>query len=410
MSEHTPDIALLVLLVGGLVILAIFAKSFMKRIGIPVLVGFMMLGFILRIIDHYVNYLNESSMEIFDFLGSLGVFALLFKIGMESNIKKLLSRLKESAVICYITLFVSGIVGFSVTYWILGQELIPSLFVGAAMVATSVGVSVGTWKSEGVIKTKNGEMLLDIAELDDISGVILMGLLFAVSPLLRGGGGGNSLALVLGKSALKYLGLLLLIGSFCFLFSRYLEKPMRRFFQQCAHKPDPMLLIAGVGIIIASVAGLLGFSIAMGAFFAGLAFSRDPEAVKMESSFDSLYDFFTPFFFISIGLKIDPSALSSAAVFGLILLAAAILGKFIGTFIPSLFYIGIANATLLGVSMIPRAEITLIIMENGLSKGKWAVSSKLYSSMVIVSAGTCILAPVALHSLLRKWPQKEESS
>ena len=116
-----------------------------------------------------------------------------------------------------------------------------------------------------------------------------------------------------------------------------------------------MLEVVGVGFIIAAVAGLLGFSAAIGAFFAGLLFSRDSEAVKMDASFGALYELFTPFFFIGIGLNIEPRALNTGLIMGSVLLIAAVLGKLIGAGIPAYFATDLTGATLIGFSIILRA-------------------------------------------------------
>ncbi|EDX75866.1 ATP synthase ab C terminal domain protein [Coleofasciculus chthonoplastes PCC 7420] len=120
---------------------------------------------------------------------------------------------------------------------------------------------------------------------------------------------------------------------------------------------------------------------------------------------DALYELFTPFFFIGIGLKINPSALTAALGMGGILLVAAVLGKLIGAGGPTLLTTGWTGAALIGVSMVPRAEITMIVMGKGLSLGEWAVSNQVFAAMVVVSAVTSILAPIILRSLLNKLPE-----
>jgi Kef-type K+ transport system membrane component KefB len=89
-------------------------------------------------------------------------------------------------------------------------------------------------------------------------------------------------------------------------------------------------------------------------------FSRDPEAVRLEGKFEAIYALFVPFFFINIGYRFDPRALGSAASLGMALFAAAVAGKFVGAGAPLLFREGVKGATILGVSMAPRAEIALL--------------------------------------------------
>mgnify|MGYP001801707043 FL=1 len=284
--------------------------------------------------------------------------------------------------------------------------MIPSLFVASAFTATSVGVSVSGWREKNAIRTNNGEILLDVAELDDIVSVILMAFLFAVVSSLHNGNTESilsTLALTSKVFFIKAIG----FASLCLLFSRYVEINLTKFFSKIEKPTDPMLEVIGVGFIIAALAGLLGFSAAIGAFFAGLLFSRDSEAVKMDASFGALYELFTPFFFIGIGLNIEPRALNTGLIMGSVLLIAAVLGKLIGAGIPAYFATDLTGATLIGFSMIPRAEISMIVMQRGLILGDWAVDNNVFTGMVFVCAATSFIVPIFLNSLLRIQLQEE---
>jgi Kef-type K+ transport system membrane component KefB len=277
------------------------------------------------------------------------------------------------------------------------------------LTATSVGVSVAIWRESDALKSTNGQMLVDVAEMDDISAIILMSLLLALTPVLQDGTTDALLPTVLqtgGSVLLK----LLLFGGFCYAFSRFAEHPLTRLYARIKPMPDPMLMLAATGFVIAALAGLLGFSIAIGAFFAGLIFSRDPEAVTLSKPFSVLYDLFTPFFFISIGLHIDPQALTSATVAGIVLLAAAALGKFLGAGGIALRVTGIHGAVLLGISMIPRAEIAMILMQQGQEQGESVVTSDAYAAMVLVSATSCTLTPLILRPMLARWGKRQRST
>ena len=94
----------------------------------------------------------------------------------------------------------------------------------------------------------------------------------------------------------------ILFGGFCLVFARYAERRIVRFIRAAA-PPGPILIVTGIGIVIAGTAGQLGFSLAIGALFAGLVFSRDPEVVRMETLFGPIHELFMPFFFVAIGLS-----------------------------------------------------------------------------------------------------------
>ena len=393
-----------ILLVGTTIVLALLVKSGFERVGVPPLIGYLFIGFLLPLADLRWGILSTEVRKAYEFLVNIGIICLLFEVGIKSNLPGLIRQLRRASGIWITNILISGVLGFVTSYFLLALELIPSLFISVALTATSVGVSVAIWREAKALNSPNGELMLDIAELDDLSGIILMASLFTIAPVLKDGAN-TALFLVLAKTSGLFLFKLIIFATFCFLFSRYAEHPLTGFFQKIESPPDSMIMIAGTGFIIAALSSLLGFSFAIGAFFAGLVFSRDPEAVKMGSSFTTLYDFFTPFFFIGIGLNIDPSTLTTALGLGGILLGVAVLGKVIGTCAPALITVGWASSLLLGISMIPRAEIAMVIMERGHALGGWAVPSQVFSAMAVVVAGTCIISPFILRSLLQRWPQ-----
>jgi Kef-type K+ transport system membrane component KefB len=135
------------------------------------------------------------------------------------------------------------------------------------------------------------------------------------------------------------------------------------------------------GIVISAVAGLLDLSLAMGAFFAGIVFSRDPKAVKLDSSFGALVDFFVPFFFIGIGMNLEVAGFHSALGLGAVLFVIAVMGKVFGNGVLSLKITGWTSAALISLSMVPRAEIAMVVMQRGYQLGDWAVPQEVFSAI-----------------------------
>lgn len=408
MSDPSQIDALMVMLVGAAVVAAVLINALFARMGLPALVGYMLLGILLRLADNQWQFLSEPVMTAFRFMANLGVVALLFKVGLESHPGALAQKLPKAAVIWIGDVCIAAGIGFVAAFYLLNLALVPSLVVATALTATSVGVSVATWDAKGALDSDNGELLVDVAELDDISGIALMALLFAVVPVLLNGDG--EFWPTLGGTAGSFVVKFALFILFCLLFSHYGERRLTHLSARLRQPPERMLVVVGVGFLIAALAGWLGFSLAIGALFAGLVFSRDPEAVKTEKSFQDLYAFVTPFFFIGIGFNIDPGALTQALLIGATLTVAALLGKLIGDGLPSLFLIGGSGAALLGASMIPRAEIAMVIMHQGQQLGPEVVPPQVYAGMVLVNAVTCLLAPLALNPMLKRWPQQENKS
>lgn len=394
--------AVVLLLTGALIALAILIKWGLEKTAVPALVGYLILGFLLRVGGTATGFLNDATLAQMSFLADLGVVALLFRVGLESDLAGLLGQLRKAQLVWLGDVLVSGSVGYLIAFYVLGLPLLASFYVAVALTATSVSVSVVVWRDTGTLSSPHGELLLDVAELDDISAIVLMSLLFVVVPVVQAEATQTLLPTILttaGGLVLK----LLLFGGFCYAFSRFAEHRLTRFYERIEPMPDPMLLLAGTGFVIAALAGLLGFSIALGAFFAGLVFSRDPEAITVSRPFTVLYDLFTPFFFIAIGLHIEPGVVTSALLPGVILLLAAMLGKMLGAGGAAVPSIGWHGSFLLGISMFPRAEIAMIVMRQGREAGESVVPPQAFAAMAFVSAATCIISPLILRPMLDRW-------
>lgn len=397
---HAID-ALLIGLIGGAVIAAAFANAVLSRSRIPPLVGYVAIGLALRVIDLRFPFLTEQVTQAFRLLADLGIVALLFGIGLESHPSALAARLPDAAVIWISNMMLAFMAGFGAAFWLLDVGLLPALVIGTALSATSVGVAIGVWKSAGALDSPNGNLLVDVAELDDVSAIALMAVLFAIAPILATGGDIAASAINTLGAFIVRLALFLVV---CFVFAQFVERRVTAFSSRLPEPPQRMLVVAGVGFLIASLAGVMGFSLAIGALAAGLVFSHDPDAVKTEASFTDISSFVTPFFFIGIGLQIEPGSLTEALIPGLLLTLAAIVGKVLGTYLSARFVVGASGAALLAISMVPRAEIAMVVMDQGrtlMDGDGW-----LYSAMVIVTAVTSLGAPLALGPLLKRWPQR----
>lgn len=407
MSEVADIHTLWTLLVGFVVIASGLIEAGFKRLRIPALVGYLLLGMLLSIIDDRWGILSPPTYHAFSFLADIGVIVLLFHVGLRSHPGALTRKLPKALKVWVGDVCGSALLGFLAAYYLLGLALIPSLIVATALTATSVGVSVVAWQDTRSLDSANGQLLVDVAELDDISAVALMALLFVIVPILHGEETGMfTTAASTGAGFIVRFALFLTL---CYLFSRYLEPRVTGFTARLEPAPQRMLTVVGVGLVIAAFANWLGFSLAIGALFAGLVFSRDPQAIRTEKSFTDIYAFAMPFFFINIGLHISPEYLATGAGLGLLLLLAAVAGKFIGAGTPSLLMGGMTGGSLIGVSMIPRAEISMIVIQQAQQLGDWAMPEQVYAAMVFVSMATCIGAPLVLYRLLHRWPQKNET-
>lgn len=395
MESESP----LLITLGALLILNPLVKSLLERIGIPALVGYIFLGFLVSVMNQQFSFVSQSFDYTFAILSQLGVVALLFRVGMKSHIRALLAKLPDASLIWIGDVLTNLLLGFVVSRYLLALPLQTSLVIATAFSATSVAVSVDIWEEMHKLNTSNGQLLVDVAELDDLSGVLLLAVLLAIIPVLQG----NDAALLplLGTTVFTVLVKLALFITGCYLFSHYLEPDFTGFNRQWEHSTTGLTIsVLGAGLAIAAFAGYLGFSLAIGALFAGLAFSRDPQAVRTDAKFAYFYEFLTPFFFIYIGMQIDPGAVAPSLGLAAILLVPAVLGKFLGVAAPALCIVKRTDAVLLGISMIPRAEIAMVIVYQCRQLNEQIITDKIFAAMVAVSVITSLFAPLLIRPLL----------
>lgn len=398
--EINTSITLVLITLGVILVFVPSINSICHRFGLPASVGYIVFGLILGGIERPWISSSPEFISTFGILAQLGVVALLFRVGLRSHTSVLLDKLPSASVIWLINVFGSAAIGFLVSRYGFLWSLETSLAVGIAFSATSIVVSVSVWDELGKLGSDEGQILVDVAELDDLSAVVLLAVLLGILPTLLNGG--NDLWYQLGNSSLKIVIKLTLFILGCYLFAHFIEAGFTKFNRRMSDTPASLTIsILGAGLAIASVGSFLGFSIAIGALFAGLAFSRDPEAVRTDGNFTYFYNFFTPFFFIHIGIQTDLTAFIEVVDIGLILFIAAALSKFIFTVVPARFLMKGKDALTLGVSMIPRAEIALVVLYECRALDDRIISSEVFASIVMVSLITCIISPIILRQMLK---------
>jgi Kef-type K+ transport system membrane component KefB len=389
----------LLISLGALLVLSPLAKGLMERLGVPALIGYIGLGFLVSVVHHQSSIITPAFDHTFAALAQLGVVALLFRVGLKSHTAALLQKLPDAALIWAGNVLSSFALGFVVSRYVLAWPPDTSLVVATALSATSVAVSVAVWDELNLLNTSIGQLVLDVAELDDLSSVMLLAVLLAVLPVLQGGG--ISILPPLGMTALAVVVKLALFVGGCYLFSYFVEPGFTRFNSRWDKSVVGLTIaVLGSGLVIAGIAEYLGFSLAIGALFAGLAFSRDPEVVHTDAGFAYFYEFLTPFFFIYIGMQVDPGTIAASLGLAAILFVPAALGKFLGTVAPASLVMKKRDAALLGLSMVPRAEIAMVVVFQCRQLGGDLVSDAVFAAMVVLSVMTSIFAPLVLRRLL----------
>ncbi|MGD8860684.1 MAG: cation:proton antiporter [Myxococcales bacterium] len=410
MSQEIDAEPVLLLVISALIVLAALVKVVARRyLRVPPVVVYIALGGLLRLGDEQLHFMPQRASVHLDFLAQLGVAALLFQVGLKSNVKGLAAQLPRAVRVWVSDVVVSAGLAYLVARFA-GMDMLPAAFAAAALSATSVGISVVVWEDEERLGSRLGQLLVDVAELDDLSAIMLMLTVTAVAPLVAAGGDPSSLATAAGGAGLLLLVKLAAFAALCWAFAHYAEERMTEWIARAERPPERILSIVGVAFGFAAVAGILGFSVAVGALFAGLLFSRDPRAIREEGSFTPLHALLTPFFFFDVGYALDPGAIGDAALLGLLLFVPAVLGKLLGVGLPVLAGHGPRAAAIMGVSMLPRAEIALLVARAGNRLGPWAVSDVLYGAIVCAAGLASIASPLLLQRLFQRWPQVGQES
>lgn len=404
MAELGAEYAPMLMLMGLVTLLAVPMRGLFGRFVLPEMIGFILLGIALSIGSSVVGLAGEAVDEQVPFLAKVGIVVLLFRIGLESDPDKLRRQLGRASLIWLPNMALGAVAAFALVALWPGFGLVPALFAGIAASATSIGVSAGIWEEAGALDSDSGALMLDVAELDDVSAVVLLSVLFATAPMLTQPEGGAVLVPALKAGAVQ-LALMALFSTGCYLFSRWLEKPLSDGFAALSPRHGTIVFATGAAFLIAATAELLGLSMAIGALFAGLAFSRDPAERNIDDAFGILLAVFGPFFFVAIGLSVDTGMLAGAMGLGAALAAVAVAGKVLGAGLPAGWLLGRRYGLLIGFSMVPRAEIFLVVMFFGLSLGAWAVPQVLYNAAVLASIATCIVGPAVVGWMLRGAPE-----
>ena len=272
------------LLVGLLIVLSLLSKAALEHLDLPDLLGYLLIGIGLRLFERTGPLVSINGSQLFPFLAELGVVALLFRIGLECNPKHLLRRLSGATRIWIANVTLSLGAVLTTALLLLHWALLPSLFAAVALTATGIGVSVRVWRRTDQLGSAKGALMLDVAELDDLSGVVLLALLTALAPQLQSSISADligPMALTLGLT----LGKIGLLGLGGLVFAQYLEHPLTHWLHDLQPRPDLMISVLGIGLVVAGLTALLGFSAAIGAFFAGLIFSNGPCRLRSRGLF-----------------------------------------------------------------------------------------------------------------------------
>lgn len=377
--------------IGSLCLILItttLVSHFSRRIGVPAVVGQLLVGIVLG--SGGLHLLKNT--EILHEFSELGVILLMFLAGIESDLQLLKKYAKPAFLVAFLGILLPIILGGVSTFWF-GFSMKVALFSGMILAATSVSISVEVLKELRALQTKEGATILGASVVDDIAVVLIFSLSL---PFFQNGAATSSLPLpLLLLEQVLYFGLIFFVIRF--MADKLMELSGKLFATSATVITSVVLCLS-----MAYLADFVGLSSVIGAFFAGIAVGQTKVKELVFKNVEVLgYSIFIPVFFVSIGLSVTFDELWTQMLFIIVLLIVAIISKLLGGYLGSRM-VGFDNhsALMIGSGLISRGEMALIILQLGDEAG--IVPHELYAPFVIVIILSTLMSPFFLKYYTKK--------
>jgi len=316
-----------------------------QRIGQPAVLGELVAGVLL---GGSVLGLVDPADPVIATMAEIGVIVLLFTIGLETEIASLVRVGSEATMVAVAGVVLPFGMGYAVSI-ALGFGQIPALVGGAALCATSVGISARVLSELGWLDRREGQVVLGAAVIDDIIGLVILAV---VASVVAGASVTAMSVATIAGVAVAFVAVAVAVGS-------VVARPIFRFVESVRTSGALGMLGLAFAFLLAFLAERAGSAMIVGAFAAGLVLYRVPQRQAIEHATTVIGHFFVPIFFASVGAAVNLRALGDprALAVGGALIATGILGKIAAGYAPWWFR---GNKLLIGVAMVPRGEVGLI--------------------------------------------------
>ena len=358
-----------------------------ERLGQPAVLGEILGGIIVGISGLRLVDPRDPTIHL---LAELGVILLLFLIGLETDLRRLVSVGGPATAVAFVGVTLPFAGGYLLCDF-LGFPTMVAVFLGASLTATSVGITARVLSDLGHLRDQESQIILGAAVVDDIIGIILLTLLGTLS---RGGELSVGGVLWIVALAFGFVILAIIIGS-------WLAPSLVRGIERM--KTARALLFGAIvfAFLLAYLADVVGSAVIIGSFAAGLVLARTNKAREIEAQVHDLAHFFIPIFFVVVGAAVDLRSLDRRyLILGLALTAVGVVGKILAGFVA---WGGKLRRIVIGVGMVPRGEVGLIFAQIGLATG--LLTSGLYTAVaVMVMLTTLITLPMLRRLLVQRPP------
>ena len=374
------------------------AGHFSRRIGIPAVIGQLLVGILIGpAVLGWVH--NNAFMHTFS---EIGVIILMFIAGLESDLEMLKKYFKPALAVAF-----SGVVFPVVLIYFFGKlfhfSFEQAIFLGVTFSATSVSISVEVLKELKRLKSKEGTTILGAAVIDDIISVIILSVLVSMfSNVAKAQGGHHS-----SNLWMSFLLDALYFVVIFFLFE-WIAPKMMRLGEHLKVASSVTLMSIVLFLGMAWLAEQVGLSDVVGAFFAGVAIAQTPYKQEVDSNIEPIgYAVFIPMFFVSIGLNMTFKGFFDDLVFIVSLTILALITKWLGCGLGAkVLGMNYDSMNIIGSGMVSRGEMALIIAQIGYEAH--LLSSEYYSGVIFVIILTTLAAPFMLKAAIKRQMRNEK--
>ncbi|MGC8630625.1 MAG: cation:proton antiporter [Thermoplasmata archaeon] len=397
----------LILVSVSLVVSRIFSAIGNKYFGFPAVIGELITGIIIgpfalgsvpvlgfTLIPHTATgFLAPVSSSVpipqsFYMFGQVGVIILLFFVGLNTDLQKFVKAIKSSTFIAIGESAFPFMIGY-VTVLLLFHNVISALFMGAILTASSTGITARVLADMKKVNSSEGITIMTATVIVDVISITLLALVtgIAYSSLSI-----NSLIVTVLK-VLVFWGIALFVG---LKLSKYVSKLIALFKDSLTQFAFVLLIL----FLVVSGSEFLGLTVIVGAYAFGLALSKVPKKEEISKNTENLANFFTPIFFVSMGMIVDMHTLAVGIFISLLILAIAIITKLLGAAFPAkLLGYDFKKSIIIGAGLMSMGEVALIIAGNAILYG--LISNEIYSIAIFTTIVTTIIAPILLSKLYK---------
>jgi Kef-type K+ transport system membrane component KefB len=370
----------------------VFGEIF-EQLAFPAVLGEILAGVILG--PHATHLVIPS--ETVASIAEIGAIFLLFTVGLETRPEDLIRVGRTALGVAMAGIAAPFILGFGYMK-LRGDSTHEAVFVAAAMVATSVGITARVLSDMHVLNTRVSRIILGAAVFDDILGMILLAVVMGMVST------GTIKWVHIGVVSLEAVGFAVFM---IFLGPRLVQR-MRPGLQRMSTHDAPLVLALAICLGLSVAATKIGMAAIIGAFFAGLIFADYAPEWNLQPRAHAINEFLAPFFFFIMGARLDLRVFSGHVLVAAVVVSIlAIISKVVACGLPVIRE-GMRPALQVGVGMMPRGEVALIIALIGLQMNM--ITQSAYAIVIFMTATTTLLAPPILRILFRGQPPGETSA